>query len=159
MVSIKWCLYVKNGIELIKPNDNMSNSYLKMAEESLGIIRKIGTGSELWTASTSYYTIYYSLYSVMMKIGVKCEIHQCSIEFMKKYLLNFYNAQEFDLIKIAFDVRNDLQYYPERLVDRKKLEFAKKKAVDFFIKSKEIVSKITEKEIKKVREGLSKQIK
>lgn len=156
MVSIRWCLNIKNGIELIEPNDNMSDSYLKMAEESLQIIRKIDE-SKLWTASASYYVMYYSLYSVMMKIGVKCEVHQCSIEFMKQYLLNFYNSQEVNLIKKGFDVRNDLQYYPGKLVDKDKLEFVKNGAVDFFIKTKEILPKITEKQINQIRSLLEKE--
>lgn len=150
MVSIKWCLNIKNGIELVKQNDNMSNSYLRMAEESLQIIKKTSE-SKLWTASTSYYTIYYCLYSIMIKIGIKCEIHKCSIEFMKKYLLNFYNLKDLNLIKTAFDTRNDLQYYPERFIDNNKIELVKNGAADFLVKSKEIISKITEKEIKQVR--------
>ncbi len=157
MASIRWCLNVKNGIELAEPNNNMPNSYLKMAEESLEVIKKIE--SELWIASTSYYTIYYSLYAVMIKIGVKCEIHQCSIEFMKRYLPNFYSLFEVDLIKTAFEVRNDMQYYPEKLVDRKKLERVRRGAADFLVKSRDIISRITEKEINQIREELAKEIK
>ena len=150
MVSIKWCLSVKHGIELVKPNDNMCGSYLKMAEESLKIIRKIDE-SKLWTASASYYVIYYSLYSTMMNIGVKCEIHQCSIEFMKRFLLDFYSSEDVQLIKTAFELRNDLQYYPDRLADEKKLEYVKKGSIDFFVKTKSIISRITEKQINQIR--------
>ena len=137
MVSIKWCLNVNNGIELVEPNDNMSDSYLKMAEESLRVIRKL-VESKLWSASTSYYTMYYCLYSIMMKIGVKCEIHKCSIEFMKKFLMNFYNPEDVGLIKTAFEFRNDLQYYPGKLVDKNKLRLVKKGALDFLVKTKKI---------------------
>lgn len=38
MVSIKWCLKQKNGLEIIKPNSNMSDSYIKMAEESINVL-------------------------------------------------------------------------------------------------------------------------
>lgn len=150
MVSIRWCLNVKNGIELVEPNENMSDSYLKMAEESLGIIKKINE-SNLWSTSASYYTMYYCLYSVMMKIGVKCEIHGCSIEFMKKFLTDFYGSDYIELIKTAFESRNDLQYYPERLVDKRKVELIKSGAVDFFVKTKEILMIISEKEINEIR--------
>ena len=83
MVSIKWCLNAKNGIELVKPNNNMSDSYLKMAEESLKIIRKINE-SKLWTASASYYIMYYSLYSIMIKIG--CLLQAEQISFTTEYI-------------------------------------------------------------------------
>ncbi len=140
---------VKNGIEIVEPSKNMSDSYMGMAEESLKMIKK-NEESRIWTASTSYYTIYYSLYSLMMKIGIKCEIHQCSIEFMKHFL-NFYSKEDLDLIKLSFEIRNDLQYYPDKLVSNDKLDFVKKEAVNFFIKTKEILSKLSEKEIREIR--------
>ena len=156
MVSIKWCLNVKNGIELVEPSENMANSYLKMAEESLMMIKK-NEESRIWTASTSYYTLYYCLYSVMIKIGIKCEIHQCSIEFMKYFLSDFYNEAEFDLIENAFDIRNSLQYYPDKLVENDKLENIKKGAIDFFVKTKDILAKISESKIKEIREKLEEK--
>ncbi len=156
MVSMKWCLNVKNGIELVNPNNNMSNSYLKMAEESLRIIKNVDS-SKIWAASTSYYTIYYCLYSLMMKFGVKCEIHACSIEFMKQFLMEFYNSEDVNLIETGFEIRNNLQYYPDRFFDSKKLEFIKTKSADFVVKTKEILSKITEKDIQQVRYDLKKR--
>ena len=41
MVSIKWCMQQKNGIKLVEPNNNMSSSYIKMAEESVGILNNV----------------------------------------------------------------------------------------------------------------------
>ena len=38
-----------------------------------------------------------------------------------------------------------------KLVDEKKLESVKNSAVDFFVKTKEILSKITEKQINQIR--------
>ena len=35
MTSIKWCLNTKNGLELVEPNTNLSQAYLKKAEDSL----------------------------------------------------------------------------------------------------------------------------
>lgn len=61
MASIEWCLKQKSGIEIIEPNENMPNSYLDMAEESIKVIDKMEQ-SRIWTATTAYYTFYYSLY-------------------------------------------------------------------------------------------------
>ncbi|MCD4759930.1 hypothetical protein K8R33_03510 [archaeon] len=155
MVSINWCLKTKNGIEMVNPNDNMSNSYLKMAEESLEVIKKIGKNSKLWVASTSYYTMYYCLYSIMIKIGIKCEIHTCSIEFMKKHLPNLYNNKDISLIKVAFKTRNELQYYPDVLIKDNDLKIIKEGAADFLVKTKDILTKITEKEIKQIKDSLT----
>ncbi|MFH1917681.1 MAG: hypothetical protein ABIJ14_01045 [Nanoarchaeota archaeon] len=152
MVSINWCLKIKNGLELVGPNENMANSYLKMAEESLRAIKN-NQESKIWTASTSYYTMYYSLYAVMMKIGVKCEIHKCSIEFMKKFLLGFYSGEDVGLIETAFESRNDLQYYPNQLVNEDKLKIVREGAVDFFVKTKGVLAKINDKQVNEIRKN------
>ena len=38
MVSIKWCLKTKNGIELVAPSDNLADAYVKKAEERLSLM-------------------------------------------------------------------------------------------------------------------------
>jgi len=158
MVSINWCLKAKNGLELVGPNKNMADAYLKMAEESLKAIKN-NSESKIWTASTAYYTMYYSLYAVMIRIGVKCEVHKCSIEFMKRFLLEFYSKDDVKLVESAFESRNDLQYYPNRLINQNKLEFVREGAVDFFVKTKRVLIKINEKQINEIRNKLREFVK
>ena len=153
MVSIKWCLANKNGIKLIEPNANMSNSYLKMAEESIYVLNGI-KNSRIWLATTTYYIFYYSLYSLMLRIGVKCEIHACSLEFMKKCLIEYYDETDMKMIEKAFSARIDLQYYSDRPVDERVINETSKYCKDFYIKTKDIMSKITETQIDSVRKKL-----
>ena len=153
MVSIKWCLANKNGIKLIEPNANMSNSYLKMAEESIYVLNGV-KNSRIWLATTTYYIFYYSLYSLMLRIGVKCEIHACSLEFMKKCLIGYYNETDMQMIEKAFSARIDLQYYSDRPVDERVINETSKYCKDFYIKTKDIMSKITETQIDSVRKKL-----
>lgn len=155
MVSIKWCLQQKDGLEFIEPNANMSKSYLEMAEESIDAIKGV-EGSKIWTATMTYYIFYYSLYSLMLQIGIKCEIHSCSLEFMRNYLTKFYDKKDIDMIGKAFSARIDLQYYANRPVDEKIIDETKKHSKLFFIKTKDAISKITEDEIEDLREGLRK---
>ncbi len=154
MVSIKWCLQHKDGISLIEPNSNMSDSYIKMAEESIASLESVQQ-SKLWTAVMSYYIFYYSLYSLMIKLGVKCEIHSCSLEFMKQYLGHFYNAQDAEMIKNAIRAREDLQYYADRPVDDSKVDEIRTYCKVFFIKTKDILARITEEQVKAIRESLA----
>ena len=100
MVSIKWCLNQKGGLEFIEPNKVMADSYIKMAEESINVLKGVEK-SKIWTATATYYIFYYSLYSLMLHIGVKCEIHSCSIEFMKNNLGNFYNKKDIEMVEKA----------------------------------------------------------
>ena len=156
MADIKWCLNVRNGLELVESNENMMTSYLKMAKESLDTIKEVER-SKIWISSTSYYTMYYSLYALMMKIGVKCEIHSCSIKFMKRFLQDFYDGDDIRLTEKGFEVRNDLQYYPDRFVSEQILIELKERVIDFFIKTKEIISKITEKQINEIRKKIEEK--
>jgi len=157
MVSIRWCLKQKDGLEFIEPNKVMADSYIKMAEESINVLKGV-EASKIWTATATYYIFYYSLYSLMLHIGVKCEIHSCSIEFMKKHLGNFYNKKDIEMVEKAFSARIDLQYYANRPVESKTIEEAKAYCKTFFIKTKDILAKITEEQIKIIRGSLKEVI-
>jgi len=156
MASIEWCLKQKSGIEIIEPNENMSNSYLDMAEESIKVIDKMEQ-SRIWTATTAYYTFYYSLYALMLRIGVKCEIHSCSLAFMEKCLNGLYNNQDISMIKKAFSARIDLQYYANRPVDEAVIAQIKSYCKVFFLKTKDILIKIKESQISEIRNSLKRE--
>jgi len=94
MDQIKWCLNQKKGIELVEPNDNLREAYLIKADEALETLRT--SKIKDWQLTTAYYAIYHSLYSLLMKIGVKCEIHSCTIEFAKRFLKKYFSAEDFD---------------------------------------------------------------
>ncbi len=153
MVSITWCLSQKNGLEIITPNTNMSNSYINMAQESVKTLPNV-INSSIWTATMSYYIFYYSLYSLMLRIGIKSEIHSCSLEFMKIYLMHFFTKTDIKNITSAFSARIDLQYYSDGAVDKKTILTAKKNCIDFYIKTKDILSSISEKQIAELRTSI-----
>ena len=155
MVSIEWCLHQRNGLEMVEPNENTSSSYLKMAEESISMLGRV-EGSRIWTATMTYYIFYYSLYAMMLRIGIKCEIHLCSIQFMKSFLMAFYDPQDIDMLEKSFKARIDLQYYADRAVEEKILQKTRRYCKDFYIKTKDTVSRISEAKINEVREALAK---
>ncbi len=155
MVSVKWCLQQKNGLELIESNATMADSYLNMAEKTLPVQQAV-LSSDIWTATTTYYIFYYSLYALMLRIGIKCEIHSCSIAFMKEHLIIFYNKKDDEMLDKAFSARIDLQYYADRPVDAKIIEETRKHSKIFYIKTKDAIAKITEEQIASIREALNK---
>ena len=79
------------GLTLVEPNENLAHAYLKKAEDSL-ISMRINIIRD-WKVSTAYYAMYFSLYAILMKIGVKSEIHTCTIEFARKYLKEYFNSK------------------------------------------------------------------
>src|SRR3990167_1073223 len=94
MDKIKWCAGKKEGLSLIEPNSDIANAYIKKAEEALESIR-VNIIKD-WKISTAYYAIYFSLYAILTKIGVKCEIHSCTIEFAKIFLKDYFEETELE---------------------------------------------------------------
>lgn len=149
MVNLDWCKQQKNGIELVNPNENVSKSYLEMAEKTMEDLLNAKTA--IWKASMTYYAYYYCLYSIMIRIGIKCEIHSCSLEFMKECLKDYYSKEEMSLVVRAFDLRNRVQYYPQEKSNTSEIEFLKNNVGDFFVKTKDILIKMKESDIIKIR--------
>ncbi len=87
-----------------------------------------------------------------MKIGVKCEIHSCTIEFTKKFLKKYFSSEEFELIDKAFSARIDSQYYINKKIPDKNYNTIIKKTPIFIVKCKNII--IEEEEINKIRTEL-----
>ena len=147
MDQIKWCIQQKKGIELVEPSKNLRDAYLIKAEEALDTLRT--SKSRDWQLTTAYYTIYHGIYSLLMKIGIKCEIHSCSIEFTKRFLKNHFLPEDFELIDKAFSARIDSQYYVNRKVPDQNYELIIKKTPAFLVKCKNIV--LEQKEIQDIR--------
>ncbi len=152
MDKLKWCL--RKGMVLVEPNERLAKGYLKMAEDSFGTMDREKDKNSVFSISAGYYLIYYSLYAVMQKIGVKCEIHSCSIEFMKLFLMDFYWEEDVRLIETAFSVRNTLQYYVDKMVNKKDLEMVWGEAYSFFVVSRDIILKLDDSKINKIRSQL-----
>ena len=151
MDQIKWCLNQKKGIELFKPSDNLRDACLIKAEEALETLRT--SKSRDWQFTTAYYTIYHGIYSLLMKTGIKCEIHSCTIEFTKRYLKDHFTTEDFELVDKAFSARIDSQYYVNREVPDQNYDLIMKKTPAFLVKCKNVV--LEQKEIELIREQIS----
>jgi len=157
MDKIDWCFKKKEGISLIEPNSNLSDAYLKKAEDSLRSMR-VNVVKE-WKIATAYYTTYFSLYSILMKTGVKSEIHSCTIEFVKRFLSDYFNEDEIKFIKNSQKLRIDSQYYVNKNIPDQKYESLIEEAPKFLIKCKSMINKINEKEINNIRDKLNKYLR
>ena len=151
MDQIEWCLSQKKGIELVEPSDNLREAYLIKAEDALETMKT--SRSRDWQLTTAYYTIYHGVYSLLMKIGIKCEIHSCTIEFVKRYLKTHFTPEDFEFIDKAFSARIDSQYYVNRKVPDQNYEFIMKKTPAFLVKCKNIV--LEQREITEMRARIS----
>jgi len=77
---LKWCLEQSRGIRQVKPSENLVKAYLEKSRnalKSMDVNAKAGITE--WAVAASYYAKYFAVYALLAKIGVKCEIHDCTI--------------------------------------------------------------------------------
>jgi uncharacterized protein (UPF0332 family) len=145
---------VKNGIEIIDINENLSEAYTRKAEDSLRAAVALKDNKD-WEISSSYYTMYFSLYAILMRIGIKCEIHSCTIEFMKQFLSEYFTDEEIELIERSQKARIDSQYYSNRNISDELYKEIIESTPLFFVKCKNILSELSEASVDKIRGKIS----
>ena len=69
-----------------------------------------------------------------MKLGVKCGIHSCTIEFTKRFLNEFFEESELNFIENSLKARIDSQYYINRTVPDEQYNKMIQKAPEFLMK-------------------------
>jgi uncharacterized protein (UPF0332 family) len=156
MDKIKWCAGKKEGLYLIQSNPDLANAYIKKAEEALESMR-VNIIKD-WKISTAYYTIYFSLYAVLMKLGVKCEIHSCTIEFAKRFLKEYFKETDLDFTEDSLKARVDSQYYIDRTVPDEQYNKMIQKAPEYLVKCKSVIIKLNEKKVNEIRDKFQKEI-
>jgi len=104
-----------------------------------------------WKTVTAYYACYNSVYAVMMKIGIKCEIHDCTIAAME--LLGF-NKKEAIFLELLKKERVDVQYY----LKTSSLAINKDEVLVFLNKCKEIIKNTNDDKINKIRKELQEKL-
>ena len=149
MDKIEWCLKAKNGFEITLPNDNLSDAYLKKAEDSLRAASVLKDNID-WEISSSYYTMYFSLYAILIKIGIKCENHSCTISFMKYFLNKYFTEEEIDLIEKSQKARIDTQYYSDRNISDEMYARITNNVSLFLVKCKDVLLQLDESSIEKI---------
>lgn len=153
MDKIKWCLKAKKGFELIEPNEELAKAYFKKAEDSLRASSALKDNKD-WEISSSYYTMYFSLYAILTKIGIKCEIHSCTISFMRFFLDRYFIDEEIDLIEKSQKARIDTQYYSDRNVSEELYKRMMNNTPLFLAKCKKVFNDINEEAIYELRNEL-----
>jgi len=156
MITIDWCKKQKNGIELVEPNEDLAKAYIKKAEDSLSASLNLDNNKD-WKISSLYYTMYFSAYAILMKIGVKCEIHSCTIAFTEVFLNKYITEEEIELLKKSMKARIDVQYYTNRNISDSLYEKMIENAPSFIVSCKNTLTKLTEKEISEIRNRVNTQ--
>ncbi|GAB7015781.1 HEPN domain-containing protein [Methanogenium cariaci] len=149
---LAWCAGIKNGIKLVEPNDNLASAYQIKAEEALEAMHSVSSFD--WKISTGYYSLYFSLYSLLMKIGIKSENHSCTIEIMRNLLNEYFTPDECDLLDTARRARVETQYYVTTTVSEEFSATLSKRVPRFLVTCKSVVNGLDEKQVQELRKTL-----
>lgn len=152
MSNLEWCKQQKHGIKKVEPSDNVAEDYIDNAEESLRILKEIkDTKSKIWIATTKYYIEYFAFYAVMMRIGVKSEIHDCTIEVADwledRGVVDEETVKELERSK---ELRIENQYY----LKNKSVEVDIDQLRDFILRMKKIKDQLTRDRLNALRSEL-----
>jgi len=149
---ISWCKQKKGGIKLIQPNENLSEEYMQNAEESMKVLRAVSTTkSNMWIATTKYYMEYFAIYALLMKLGIKCEIHECTLElviFLEKETI--VKQGTYALLVEDKELRIDNQYY----LKNKPVHIDFDELADFLISVKQVIRGLSGERIGEIRKKL-----
>jgi uncharacterized protein (UPF0332 family) len=148
-----WCLKQKRGIRITEPNPNLTKAYLKKAISALNTMTATLQINEAdWTATTAYYARYFALYALLMKIGIKSEIHDCTINVAQLLANHGILRQSLvDDIAEAKQKRIDTQYYVATQLNQKEIRKNAETARKFVLEIEQTIENITPKQISAVR--------
>lgn len=157
MAEISWCARKKGGLALVEPGKNLAEGYLQKAENALESARteKI----EEWKITKSYYAMYFSLYALLQRIGIKCEIHACTIAFARHFLADYFTPKEMDFLEGSLTARIDSQYFVNKEVPDEIFKKVLEAAPGFFVKCKGIINSLDENKALEIREKFAKACK
>ena len=110
-----------------------------------------------WILTTAYYARYFALYALLMKIGIKSEIHDCTINIAKLLADNGILTQNLveDIAK-AKQTRIDTQYYVEPQQTPKTIQRNIESARKFVLETEKTIENITTEQINAIRNQLKK---
>lgn len=152
MKKINWCKTQNKGIKIIEPNENLSKEYIKTAEENLKTLSNLkDIELNMWLATKKYYIEYFASYSLLMKLGIKCEIHDCTIEIIKflenQKIINNNISKKLERDK---QLRIDNQYYLKNI----KININMNRLSNFLLIIKETLERLNQNKIEEIRKEL-----
>ncbi len=134
---------------IVEPSINLANGFIAKAEDSLEEMRN--AKKKEWKITTAYYSMYQSVYALFMRVGIKCEIHACTLELLKVLFPSYFSGENFDLLDRAFNARKDATYYTNRDVKDEVVEEILGEAPKMFVKCKTILLRFSENNVLEIR--------
>ena len=113
---LNWCLKQHKGIRLVTASENLVKAYQEKAKNALKSMEINAQASLVeWAVSASYYAKYFAVYSLLSKIGVKCEIHDCTITLFEYLFCDTVSSEIIKDLRNSKENRVETQYYTQEI--------------------------------------------
>jgi len=133
-------------INYLPPTHNLQKAYLKKSEDAIkSMDANAKEGINEWVVSTSYYAKYFVVYSLLSRIGIKCEIHDCTISLFEYLFTGKIPPKLIQDFQQSKDDRVDVQYYTQSIQINLNVIVADTKA--FVLEIQKIIDNLTQSEI------------
>ena len=145
-------LIKEKKIKLVESSNEISESYLIKSDNSLVSSKTLlGIGNYDDAIALTYYSMYYSVLSLLFKCGIKCENHTGAVILLKE----LFGLDNHELDKAKKD-RIDRQYYIDFKTSKEELKDAVIIAEEFNALIKEKIETLKKSEIITIHEEFKK---
>jgi uncharacterized protein (UPF0332 family) len=152
---LKWCLKQQRGIRLVKPSENLVNAYLEKSRNALRSM-EVNAREDIieWAVSASYYAKYFAVYALLSRVGIRCEIHDCTIALFEHLFGNSVDSQLINEFRKSKKDRIETQYYTRKV--NIELNQLMKKTKDFVLEIEKILDDMNSEKIGQLQSVLNK---
>ena len=148
-----YCFKKVVGLKIITPNDNLVEVYKRKSRSALNMLESSKEKEEdEWILETSYYSKYFMIYSLFMKVGIKSEIHDCTIFALNSIFveLGIVDKDVYDDLSNSRELRVGSLYY-DKDFGKERILKAASTAPNFCLKIESVIEKLSKEDIAKVR--------
>ncbi|KEQ55978.1 HEPN domain-containing protein [Marine Group I thaumarchaeote SCGC AAA799-E16] len=155
---LQWCARQNKGIKIATQSKNLQNAYLKKSQTALQSMQvNAREGIDEWAISASYYAKYFAIYALFSQLGIKCEIHDCTIALFGYLFGNDISQPLLEDLRQAKEDRIDVQYYNAEIsID---LQEMISKTKEFVIVVEEIIDGLNQQRIDELRQKTKEALK
>jgi len=154
---LRWCTRQNKGIKLVNQSKNLQAAYLKKSQTAIQSMQ-VNAKEDIveWAISASYYAKYFAIYALLSRLGIKCEIPDCTIALFGYLFGNDISKPLLEDLRQAKEDRIDVQYYNAEIsIDLKELI---SKTKEFVIAVEEIIDGLNQQKIdelcKKIKDAI-----
>jgi len=147
---LQWCLKQNKGIRMVNPSENLMKASLQKTRNALKSMDvNAQAGLVDWSVSASYYAKYFAVYSLLSKIGIKCEIHDCTITVFEYLFIETIPTEIIKELRNSKENRVEAQYYTQEL--RVDMEQVIEETKQFVLEIEKVLDGLNSEQISKLR--------